>query len=76
MALFRKSFRSPDHTPGKSDLPAHVPGVNKGEEYVIHSGREPGRQDEAPHRTARDSTSIDPTSRGPIDPRMPHIPPA
>jgi hypothetical protein len=28
------------------------------------------------HRTARDSTSINPKAREPIDPRMPHLPPA
>ncbi|MBW3596705.1 MAG: hypothetical protein KY475_05455 [Planctomycetes bacterium] len=76
MGLIRQPFESPDHTSGKSDLPSHVPGVKKGEEWVIHAGREAGRHNEAPHRRARDSTSICPESRNPIDPRMPYIPPA
>ena len=58
------------------DLPAHTPGTPKGEERVRREGREPGRQGKEPHRTARDSTSINPESRGPIDPRMPQMPPA
>ena len=39
-------------------------------------GREPGREDDEAGRTARDSTSINPEARDPIDPRMPHMPPA
>ena len=67
---------APGHTPGMSDLPAHSPGTNKGEEWVQKRGRESGRHDQCPHRTARDSTSVNAEDRGPIDPRMPHIPPA
>ena len=70
------SFLPPGHTPGKSDISAHTPGTAKGEEWLQKRGREHGRHDSAPHRTARDSTSIQPEDRGPIDPRMPHIPPA
>lgn len=57
------------------DLPSHTPGTPKGEERVIREGREPGRQAKEPHRTARDSTSIDADARAPIDPQMPHLPP-
>lgn len=68
-ALFR-------HTPGKSDAPAHTSGTPKGEEMIAREGREPGR--DHPHivRTARDSTGINAKHMDPIDPRMPHIPPA
>jgi hypothetical protein len=59
----------------KAELPAHTPGTPKGEELVRRKGREPGRDDRRFQRTARDSTSISPTARGPIDPRMPHMPP-
>jgi hypothetical protein len=58
--------------------PVHVPGTNKGEEMVRKHGREPGRdeRDTRGYRTARDSTSLNPEQRAPIDPRMPNIPPA
>ena len=69
------SERMPNHG-FKSELPAHTPGTNKGEEWVIKRGREPGRHDDPPHRTARDSTGLNAGKRDPIDPRMPHIPPA
>jgi hypothetical protein len=56
------------------DITTHVPGTNKGEEWAIkgkyEAGREPGK------RTARYSTSVNPKSKNPIDPRMPHMPPA
>jgi hypothetical protein len=58
------------------DLPSHTPGTPKGEERVLREGREPGRDDPRASRTARDSTSINPKDRDPIDPRMPHLPPA
>ena len=58
------------------DLPAHTPGTPKGEERVLREGREPGREHEKLGRTARDATSINPKDRDPIDPRMPHLPPA
>jgi hypothetical protein len=58
------------------DLASHTPGTPKGEERVLRSGREPGRQQKEPHRTARDSTSINPEAREPIDPHMPEMPPA
>ncbi|HYG97761.1 MAG TPA: hypothetical protein VD837_01430 [Terriglobales bacterium] len=55
------------------DLTAHTPGVKRGEEWAYEGNKEPGR--EGIGRTARDSTSVNPKSRGPIDPRMPHLPP-
>ncbi len=58
------------------DLPSHTPGTPKGEERVTKEGREPGREHGQPHRTARDSTSINAQARRPIDPRMPEMPPA
>jgi len=60
----------------KPPQPVHVPGTTKGEELVLTKGREAGRGDSRSHRTARDSTGIDAEQRDPIDPRMPHIPPA
>lgn len=60
----------------KATLPSHTPGTPKGEERVIRHGREPGRGDKRAHRTARDSTSVNPEGREPIDARMPEMPPA
>lgn len=76
MFRFLSSFHAPGHTAGQSDISAHTPGTAKGEEWVQKRGREPGRSDSPPERTARDSTSVNPEHHGPIDPRMPHIPPA
>jgi hypothetical protein len=59
-----------------SDVSSHTPGTHKGEERVRKEGLEPGRQRREPHRTARDSTSINASAREPIDPRMPQMPPA
>jgi hypothetical protein len=58
----------------KSMISSHSEGTSRGEEVVQLKGPEPGR--ETGTRTARDSTSINPDARGPIDPRMPHMPPA
>jgi hypothetical protein len=58
------------------DLPAHTPGTPNGEERVERHGLEAGRQHGQPHRTARDSTSINARAREPIDPQMPEMPPA
>lgn len=55
------------------DAPAHTPGASGGEEQV-EDGAEPEREDGA--RVARDSTGINPEERGPIDPKMPDMPPA
>ncbi len=60
----------------RPDLPSHTRGTPKGEERLQHEGREPGRENTKLGRTARDSTSINPEGRDPIDPRMPHMPPA
>ena len=59
----------------RPDISAHTPRTPKGEELVQRKGREPGREDPRVGRTARDSTSINPECRGPIDPRMPQMPP-
>ncbi len=61
----------------KPPQPEHVPGTHKGEELVQKKGREPGRIDNnrQGYRTARDSTSVNPESAEPIDPRMPEMPP-
>jgi hypothetical protein len=58
--------------------PVHIPGTMKGEEVVFHKGREPGRRAEraGAYRSARDSTGINASSRGPIVPGMPDMPPA
>ncbi len=58
------------------DAPTHTPGTARGEDRVKQFGREPGRQNRPPDRTARDSTSINAEDREPIDPRMPQMPPA
>jgi hypothetical protein len=58
------------------DLPAHMRGTPKGEERVMRHGREAGRGNPKAHRQARDSTSINADQEAPIDPRMPHLPPA
>ncbi len=57
--------------------PTHVPGTNKGEELVAKRGREPGRdvRGKNGYRSARDSTAINADHQGPIDPRMPEMPP-
>lgn len=57
------------------DISAHSPGTKRAEEWTykgIH--KEAGREGEG--RTARDATGINANKRGPIDPRMPHLPPA
>jgi hypothetical protein len=66
----------PDHSKVTADLPSHTPGTPKGEERVLKEGREPGRRNREPQRTARDATGINADARGPIDPRMPQLPPA
>jgi hypothetical protein len=57
-------------------LPAHTPGTPRGEELARRIGREAGRERGDTARTARDSTSINPSARDPIDPQMPYLPPA
>jgi len=60
------------HT-SKSQISSHTKGTHRGEEVIQQKGPEPGREHGG--RTARDSTSIDPKTKGPIDPRMPNLPP-
>jgi hypothetical protein len=67
--------RDQEQYTSKAELPAHTPGCPRGEELVRRKGREAGRHNRTPHRTARDSTSLRPDAHGPIDPRMPHMPP-
>jgi hypothetical protein len=57
--------------------PVHIAGTQKGEELVSRKGREPGRDEPEVngYRSARDSTGIQAKQRGPIDPRMPEMPP-
>lgn len=61
---------------GKPDVhpttPSHTRGTSRGEEWIFRIA-EKGRRGKA--RTARSSTSIGPASKGPIDSRMPHLPP-
>jgi ribosomal protein L15 len=59
-----------DTTP---DKPSHTPGTHRGEDWAKHQ-KEPGRGGKG--ATARSSTSINADKRGPIDPRMPNLPPA
>ena len=65
---------NPNSHSAKSRMPSHTPGTTRGEEAVRKEGVEPGR--ETGTRTARDATSINAKARDPIDPRMPHMPPA
>jgi hypothetical protein len=60
----------------RSELPAHTSGAPRGEELVRDYGREEGRKNPKLGRTARDATGINAADREPIDPRMPHMPPA
>jgi hypothetical protein len=56
--------------------PIHVPGTGRGEQMVLDKGKEAGRGQTPHSRSARDSTGINAKDREPIDPAMPHIPPA
>ncbi len=58
----------------KSTISSHMEGTSRGEEVLQRKGPEPGS--ETGRRTARFSTSINPEAEDPIDPRMPHMPPA
>ena len=60
----------------KPPQPTHVPGMKKGEEFVLEKGHEAGRGDLRQYRSARDSTSINPEHHKPILAEMPSIPPA
>jgi len=62
------------HDPPK---PIHVPRTNKGEELATKLGREAGRDEKGKngYRNSRDSTSVNAEMMGPIDSRMPEMPP-
>ncbi len=58
----------------KQDDPAHVKGVNQGNSkgnYEKQGGHLPDGK-----RTAESATGVNPSAHGPIDPRMPNLPPA
>jgi hypothetical protein len=65
-----------------SNSPSHDAGTGKGEEKSSTEGKESGRHDggtthaERPTggSTQRDSTSINPEDRDPIDPNSPNFP--
>ncbi len=57
------------------DAPADEPGASRGENKMENEGKGPGR-DEVDMRPAKDSTGINPDKEEPIDPQMPHMPPA
>lgn len=57
----------------RPDTPSHTEGTRRGEEWA-RMCPEPGR--EGMTATARSSTGINAEAAGPIDPRMPHLPPA
>jgi hypothetical protein len=62
---------TPDTT---QDAPAHTPGINQGNSvgnYEKQTGHLPGGK-----RTAASATGINPGAHGPIDERMPNLPPA
>ncbi|MEJ7700456.1 MAG: hypothetical protein WKF71_12530 [Pyrinomonadaceae bacterium] len=69
-----------------SDMTSHDWGTGKGEEMASKHGKEAGRYDKEEDRTnrvvrravrtARDSTSVNQDAEEPIDPAMPHMPPA
>ena len=61
------------HRDVATDISSHTPGVHKGEEESSRT-KPIGRRRNA--RTSRDATSINADKRGPIDPRMPNLPPA
>jgi hypothetical protein len=57
------------------DISAHTTGTKRAEEWTYQGkNKEPGR--EGIGRTSRDATGINAKKRGPIDPRMPNLPPA
>jgi hypothetical protein len=57
----------------KVERPAHTPGTHRGESWV-RTHKEPGREGQTP--SSRSSTGINANKRGPVDPRMAHLPPA
>ena len=57
-------------------LPAHTPGAPKGEDCVKVHGREPGRDNAKRSANGPRRDEHQPAAQEPIDPRMPHMPPA
>lgn len=56
-----------------NDAPSHTSGINQGNaigNYEKQKGHLPDGK-----RTAASATGIDPDAHGPIDPRMPNLPP-
>jgi hypothetical protein len=56
-----------------NDAPSHISGINQGNaigNYEKQKGHLPDGK-----RTAASATGIDPDAHGPIDPRMPNLPP-
>jgi hypothetical protein len=51
------------------DTPAHATGIRQGESRATPLA-------ERPTRTAKDATGVNLEQRGPIHPKMPHLPPA
>jgi hypothetical protein len=56
------------------NIDAHTQGTQRGEAWAYAGRKEPGREGKG--KTARDATGINANKRKPIDPRMPHLPPA
>jgi hypothetical protein len=53
----------------RPDTPAHTIGIRKGESRAAPLAQRPTR-------IAKDATGINLDQRGPIHPKMPHLPPA
>jgi hypothetical protein len=53
----------------RPDTPAHAIGIRKGESRAAPLAQRPTR-------IAKDATGINLDQRGPIHPKMPHLPPA
>ena len=64
------------HLDAKSQISAHTPGTPKGEEHVQVHGREPGRDNAKARPDGPRRDQHQPAAQEPIDPRMPHMPPA
>ncbi len=64
----------------KQDEPAHTPGTRSGSRTGGESGLQTEGKDDTGRRTGKTtpkfSTGINPSTKGPIDPSMPHLPPA
>ena len=56
-----------------NDAPAHTPGVNQGNSIGNYTKQAGHNADGT--RTAESATGVDSAASGPIDPRMPNLPP-